>query len=480
MSGQLFIGGTWRDGGGEAWTSRNPADRAEVWHGGAATPADVDAAVASARVAFDTWSARPVGDRWSVIERFCSLIEERKEMLAHAIGREMGKALWDARTEVGAMIRKGVISRQAYEERTGLKQSNGTRLEHRPHGVLAVFGPYNFPGHLPNGHVVPALLAGNCLVFKPSERTPGFGEAMVRLWQEAGLPAGVLNLVQGARATGEALAGHDDVDGILFTGSPGVGAALHRQVGGRPDKILALEMGGNNPLIVWDVANLDAAALTVAQSAFISAGQRCTCARRLIVAHGAAGDRLIDALAGVLPRLSVGAYDSEPPVFMGALVDAAAADALMRQAQARLQQGARWIVEASREDAFVTPGLLDVSGLDELPDEELFGPILQVQRAADFDTAIRLANTTRYGLAAGLLSDDRARWDAFYARARAGIVNWNRPLPGASSEAPFGGIGLSGNHRPSAYYAADYCAYPVASLLADTLTPPAPPPGLKP
>jgi succinylglutamic semialdehyde dehydrogenase len=355
-------------------------------------------------------------------------------------------------------------------------------VRHRPHGVVAVLGPYNFPGHLPNGHIVPALIAGNTVVFKPSELAPGVARHTARLWQAAGLPPGVLNLVQGGRETGAALAAHPGLDGLFFTGSRAAGAALHRQLAGAPERILALEMGGNNPLVVHEVADGEAAIYTIVMSAFLSAGQRCTCARRLVVPAGAAGDALVARLAAATARLAVGGWDAEPQPFLGAVITPARAEGLLAAQAALVARGAVPILEMhslAPGTGLLAPGLLDVSGVAELPDEEHFGPLLQVQRARDFEHALRLANATRFGLAAGLVCDDPALWERFWRAARAGVVNWNRPLTGASSEAPFGGIGWSGNHRPSAYYAADYCAYPVAGLEAPHPERPAAlPPGL--
>jgi succinylglutamic semialdehyde dehydrogenase len=412
-----------------------------------------------------------LSQRITVLEAFAASLKEHAESLARCIGEETGKPLWEATTEVASMINKVAISVQSYHERTGEKSAPLAEatavLRHKPHGVVAVFGPYNFPGHLPNGHIVPALLAGNTVLFKPSEQTPKVAEMTMRCWIEAGLPAGVLNLVQGGRDTGIALAAQPGLDGLFFTGSSGTGEALHQQFAGRPDKILALEMGGNNPLVVEQVADLDAAVYTIVQSAFISAGQRCTCARRLIVPEGAWGDRLLERLIEVCGQLQVGAFDQQPPPFMGSVISLDAAQTLLDAQAQLLAKGALALLAMTQPDpqsALLTPGLLDVSAVAERPDEELFGPLLQVIRYADFDAALREANATRYGLAAGLLSDCADRYQQFWLHSRAGIVNWNKQLTGAASTAPFGGVGASGNHRASAYYAADYCAYPVASL----------------
>ena len=477
---ELFVDGAWRAGRGPRFASHNPGTGQVVWAGASASQADVDDAVMSARRAFADWSARPIEARCEIVRRFAALLTEHKEALAHTIGRETGKPLWEARTEVAAMAAKVDISITAYHERTGEKRlpmADGVAvLRHRAHGVVAVFGPYNFPGHLPNGHIVPSLIAGNTVVFKPSELAPDVARATVQIWREAGLPAGVLNLVQGEKDTGVALAQHRQIDGLFFTGSSDTGTLLHKQFGGRPEIVLALEMGGNNPLVVAEVADLDAAVHHTIQSAFLSAGQRCTCARRIFVPAGAFGDRFLARLAEVSGRIAYGRYDDEPQPFMGAVISARAASRLVA-AQARLiEAGAKPVLTMTQRDpelGFVSPAILDVSDVQALPDEEHFGPLAQIVRYGTFDEAIARANDTAYGLSAGLLADDEAAWTRFHRTIRAGIVNWNRPTNGASSAAPFGGTGRSGNHRPSAYYAADYCAYPMASVESAQLQMPA-------
>jgi succinylglutamic semialdehyde dehydrogenase len=481
-----YINGRWLEGSGELFTSLNPMTQAPIWQGRAATIQDVQGAVGAARQAFLAWALFSNAERIGYLQQFARVLGDNAEVMAFAIGEETGKPLWEARTEVASMIAKIGASIKSQAERAGeqsAQQAGGTvLLGHRPHGVVAVFGPYNFPGHLPNGHIVPALLAGNTVVFKPSELTPRVAELTVRFWHEAGLPEGVLNLVQGGRDTGIALAAAEDLDGLFFTGSSSTGESLHRQFAGRPEKMLALEMGGNNPLIVEPVTDLDAAVYTIVQSAFISAGQRCTCARRLLVPEGAWGDRLLARLVAVAGRLTVGAFDASPAPFMGSVISLSAARQLLEAQLELIAQGARSLLPMTQPDAqsaLLTPGIVDVTAVTDRPDEEYFGPLLQVVRYAGFDEAIKIANATRFGLAAGLISDARPSFERFLALSRAGVVNWNKPLTGASSQAPFGGVGASGNHRPSAWYAADYCAWPVASLQTETLAlPDALPPGL--
>lgn len=477
---ELFIDGEWAAGNGPVFASKSPGTGETVWEGASASADDVDRAVRSARRAFASWSARSFDERCAIAKRFAELLGERKEALAAAIGRETGKPLWEARTEVAAMAAKVAISIQAYTERTGERRApmaDGVAvLRHRPHGVVAVFGPYNFPGHLPNGHIVPALIAGNAVVFKPSELAPAVARATVETWRDAGLPAGALNLVQGEKDTGVALANHRQIDGLFFTGSSDTGTLLHRQFGGRPEIVLALEMGGNNPLVVGPLADLDAAVHHTIQSAFLSAGQRCTCARRVLVPDDAFGTRFVERLTEVSARISVGLYDADPQPFMGAVISARAAAKLVAAQTQLVAAGAKPLLDMQQRDpqlGFVSPAILDVTGVNDLPDEEHFGPLVQISRYRTFDEAIERANDTAFGLSAGLLADDEALWTQFQRTVRAGVVNWNRPTNGASSAAPFGGTGRSGNHRPSAYYAADYCAWPMASVESAQLQMPA-------
>ena len=475
-----FIQGQWLAGDGFEVSSLNPANGEAIWHGKTATAEQVNLAVDAARDAQFDWFMLGFDKRLAIVEAYRGQLEANRAELAEVIAQETGKPQWETATEVGAMIGKIALSAAAYKKRTGTEESDTPAgravLRHKPHGVVAVFGPYNFPGHLPNGHIVPALLAGNTVVFKPSELTPKVAEMMVTLWEKAGLPSGVLNLVQGEVDTGKALASHPQLDGLFFTGSSRTGHILHQQYAGHPGKILALEMGGNNPLIIKGVSDVKAAVHDILQSAYISSGQRCTCARRLYVEQGEQGDALLAQLVTAVQQIKVGPCNAAPQPFMGSMISETAAKGMVA-AQAHLMSlGGVSLVELTHLQAgtgLVSPGLIDVTSVAELPDEEYFGPLLQVVRYSDFDQAIKLANQTRYGLSAGLLADSREDYEYFLARIRAGIVNWNKQITGASGAAPFGGVGASGNHRASAFYAADYCAYPVASVEADAVSLPA-------
>jgi succinylglutamic semialdehyde dehydrogenase len=451
--------------------SIEPATGATLWTG---EPGDVDAEVAAARAAWAGWASRPLAFRIETLRRFVNIARGKLEPFADLIARETGKPLWEARTEVEAVVNKVDISVSAYAERTSQRRLEGAMgarvaVRHKPHGVLAVLGPYNFPAHLPNGHIVPALIAGNAIVFKPSEKTPAVGEYLAGLYHEAGVPEGVVRLVQGGADTGRALAAHPGIDGLLFTGSARAGVALSRQFADMPNKILALEMGGNNPLVVWEARDVHAAAAIAVQSAYMSAGQRCTAARRLIVQDGR-HEELIDLIVKLIDRVIVDHPHATPTPFMGPVIDNQAADHLQEAFLDLMGKGGRALRRLDRREdtkPFLTPALIDVTEVQRRSDEELFGPVLQIVRVPDFDAAIAEANATRYGLSASLIGGAPELYDRFWANVRAGVINWNKPTNGAPSNAPFGGIGLSGNHRPSAYYAADYCAYPVTSSEAE-------------
>ncbi len=467
-----FIGGSWSVGRDEAIETVNPATGDVAWSARAASSDQVAEAVATARQHQQEWENAGAAKRAAVIEQFAQLVERDRVRLAELIAAETGKPLWESATEVNTVIGKAQLSVDAYHERTpdSVKVGPG-ELTHRALGVVAVLGPYNFPAHLPNGQILPALMAGNAVVYKPSEMTPRVAVAHVQLLAEAGVPSGVINLVVGAAETGRALV-DGPVDAVAFTGSVRTGRALHAALADRPDVVLALEMGGNNPLVVDDWDDLDAAVNVITRSAFISAGQRCTCTRRLFVPAGPEGDRLIDKLVQLTLRLRIGAPGDQPEPFAGPVITAKAANVLRQRVDELVGNGAALLTEpgeAPPGTGFVRPTIVDVTGLDVV-DDEIFGPLLQVSRYDNFDQAVTMAADTDYGLAAGLISTNRERFEEFRRTVKAGVINWNTPTTGASGRLPFGGVGASGNHRPAGWSAADFCAYPVATMAAETVT----------
>ncbi|QDU35039.1 N-succinylglutamate 5-semialdehyde dehydrogenase [Poriferisphaera corsica] len=472
-----FIANQWLEGQGEAFQSIAPFENTPIWDGQYATPDQVNHAVTAAANAFPDWADLTLEQRLEYVLKYKAELEKNFEKISQIIAQETGKPLWEATMEADRMVAKVQLALDAHKERLAeltlaVGDAQGI-TRYKPHGPCAVLGPFNLPGHLPNGHIIPALLAGNTIVFKPSEKTPLIGEEMIRCWHNAGLPAGVVNLVHGAAEIGKALITHPDIVGVFFTGSYNVGRAINQLLADHPEKIVALEMGGNNPLIVHESADTKAAIYHTLLSAYITTGQRCTCARRLIVPQTAQGDQFIDQLAQHLPKMNIGAWNADPAPFFGPLIDIEAAQNMLKAQDQYIADGATPLVTMQQHEAspaLLTPGLIDLTPLKTITDTEHFGPLLKVIRVPDFDAAIDAANATAYGLSAALLSDNPDNYKRFYRKIRAGIVNWNRQTTGASGRFPFGGCGKSGNNRPAGFFSADYCAFPVASLEANSIS----------
>ncbi len=447
--------------------SHEPATGEELWRG---RITNVDEAVKTARRAFPSWAAQPLSNRMELVRRFANEIRKDYDKLTETISRETGKPKWEARSEVELVINKVETSIRAFAERTAQRKLDSAiqgmmAVRHKPHGVMAVITPYNFPAHIPAAHIIPALIAGNTVVFKPSEKAPATGELLARCFNRAGISAAVVQLVIGGPEEGQELVRHEGVNGILFTGSANTGISINRKLATRPDKLLTLEMGGNNPIVMWDTPKITDAAALIVQSAFASAGQRCTAARRLIIKRSMY-DQIIPEVKALADRIICGAPFDEPSPFMGPLIDNFAADGLMDSFFYLISNGGKAVKHLVRPDEtkpFLSPAMIDMTEMEDRPDVELFGPILQIVQVDDLDEAISEANNTRFGLSAAMIGGSPQEYNRFWANVQAGIVNWNRPTIGPSHAAPVGGIGLSGNHRPYGYYAADYCAYPVSS-----------------
>jgi len=431
-------------------------------------------AVGAAREAQRAWEALGAGERAARLLRLKAVLAAHEEEIGHMISREMGKPLREGRLEARAMAAKIDIAINEGQRLTQDATLDGKlSWRYRPHGVLAVLGPFNFPLHLAHGHVVPALLAGNTVVFKPSEVTPHCGQLYARMILEAGLPAGVVNVVQGDGRVGAALSGGEGVDGVLFTGSYGVGVKIIEANAARPGRLLALELGGKNAAVVLADAPFDKALVDVLLSAFSTAGQRCTCVSRLIVERSIAG-RFVDELAGRVEGLTVG-HAMDPGAFFGPLATGAALEkfeAMQAEAEAEGSEAVRppgalsvsWGGRGVRGH-YAAPRVRRVRWVDptsRYQREEIFGPDLAVYEADDLDHAVALANGTDFGLAAGVWTGSEASFEACARRLRVGCVGWNAPTVGSSSRLPFGGLGRSGNHRPAGVFSSLYCAYPLA------------------
>jgi succinylglutamic semialdehyde dehydrogenase len=449
--------------------SINPYSGEILWVGEAATAKTVDAAVAAARSAFPAWAKLDFGERHKILSKFVELVQNNMEALSGLIAAEAGKPLWESKIEANSLVTKLGASVDAYKSRISEsdREVRGlrSRTRFRPHGVMAVLGPFNFPASMANSHIMPSLLAGNTVVFKPSELTPTIGLVVSRLWQQAGLPPGVMNCITGARSSGEYLVAHKDVDGVLLVGSYDAGMSIRRMLVDSPQKIVALEMGGNSPLVIWDYDDLDVVVHIIIQSAFLSGGQRCSAARRLLVRADDA--KLIPRLVEVLRNLRLGDFNSKPEPYYGPLIRPIAADKVIRRTKELVAGGAELILEPTIQGpigSMVTPGLIGIDNCSNDRDEEIFGPILKIRRYSNFEEAIAIANDTKFGLAAGIVCRDKEKFDEFFYAVKAGIVNWNQQLTGATTLAPFGGVKHSGNFRPAGFLSADYCSYAIASF----------------
>ena len=469
-----LIDGRWHplDAADADVTSVNPARPDDVVWSARSQLGAVDAAVVAARRALPAWRMAGTEVRVAALKRFAAVVSARAEDIARAITREMGKTLAESRLEAKLLADKVAITlSETCQARVrpwefAVAPTRAGRCSFRSHGVMAVLGPFNFPAHLPNGHWVPALLLGNTIVFKPSERTPLVGQLMAECMQAAELPPGVFNLVQGGPVVAKALVAHDGLDGILFTGSWPVGRSIMQANLDRPGRLLALEMGGSNAAIVLDDAHRRQAVLECVRASFATTGQRCTCTRRIVVQESAA-PWFIPAFCRMASTLLVGDGDGAAPAFMGPLATEAARHAALEFQAAAVSRGATILLRAAvldRPGWFMTPGVLTWPRLTLEQDGEVFAPIVQLAVAANDDDALEQANASRFGLAASVFTASRSRWEALCPRLEAGCVNWNVGTAGASSALPFGGLGLSGNHRPAAAFSVDSCAAPIAHL----------------
>lgn len=464
-----YIGGAFVEAAGEELVSRNPSKGGAVVVETTWSAAQVGLAVAAARDAQPRWSSLSLDDRWSALVRFRSVLEKRKELLADAIVQEIGKIRTEARTEIQTLLGRFDITLaviQADLKDGPLPGFPNEALRWHPHGVVGVIGPFNFPLHLCHAHVIPALLLGNTVVIKPSETAPLCGIRYAEAAHEAGLPSGVLNVVQGRGATGAALVAHEQVHGLAFTGSYHVGRRIAEAALDRPEMLVALEMGGKNTAIVCEDADVRQAAHEIVVGGYLTTGQRCTCTDRVLV-HRSRAKALVDALRPLVSALVFGDPD-DPRAFAGPLATESGREKLERAMHAAEAKGADLIVEGKRlPGGFFRTGSFHLlpDGLHEIPgytDVELFGPDLGIETFVDDAEAISLVNGSPYGFANSVFTPGDGRFDRYYRETRVGILNRNRSTNQASPRLPFGGTGRSGNFRPAGSFAARNLAIPVA------------------
>jgi len=461
------------------WIGRSPADFLDELGVFQYSYAAIDQAVNAAREAFPAWRRKTVAERANILKKYQAALKEREDEVVQILSREVGKPLWESKTEIAAMLNKvditindsmklieGQVLSQIMENTAGV-------YRYRPYGVMGVIGPFNFPGHLPNGHIIPALLTGNTVVFKPSEKAPLVGQIMAELFQEAGMPRGVFNLIQGEREVGRRLCVHEGVDGVLFTGSYEVGTRIKQDTLQQHWKILALEMGGKNPALVLEDADLDLAVYETLVGAFVTAGQRCSATSRIIVSNQIL-DEFISKFHSRSKEFSIGHPYDNP--FMGPLVEQGAVDRYMKFLGIASREGCEIVMrgkllELQKKGNYVTPSICLVKDASVestrksiFQQTELFAPNVVILGVESVDEAIKQANATQYGLVASVFTQKRETYEKCWDELQMGLINWNKTTIGASSKLPFGGLKKSGNHFPTALTSTFYCTYPVASL----------------
>ncbi|WP_280150549.1 aldehyde dehydrogenase family protein [Piscinibacter sp. XHJ-5] len=461
-----YIGGEWVAGNGFT-PNVNPSDLADtIGQYAKGSAAQVDQAVRAARAAMPAWQGFNVQARADALEKIGTEILARKDELGALLAREEGKTRIEA---VGEVSRAGNIFKFFAGEclRTGgellpsVRSNVGVEITREPVGVVGIISPWNFPIAIPAWKIAPALAYGNCVVIKPADIVPGSAWALAEIISRAGLPAGAFNLVMGSgRDVGQALIDHPGIDAVSFTGSQTVGRQVAAACVARGAKV-QLEMGGKNPQVVLDDADLGMAVELCAQSAFFSTGQRCTASSRLIVTQGI-HDRFVAALAERMGKLKVG-HAMAAGTDIGPVVSLAQLEQDLRYVDIGRGEGARLVAGGERlvretEGHFLAPALFtETLPAMQINREEIFGPVASVIRARDYDEALALANDTPFGLSAGIATTSLKHATHFKRHAQAGMVMVNLPTAGVDYHVPFGGRkGSSYGPREQGRYAVEF------------------------
>ncbi len=461
-----FIDGQWV-GSDRYQANTNPSDLSDVIGEYAqADAAQVEQAIAAARRAFPAWAAFGIQARADALEKVGVEILARREELGTLLAREEGKTLPEA---IGEVARAGNIFkyfageclRQAGETLQSVRPGVGVEVTREPLGVIGLITPWNFPIAIPAWKIAPALAFGNCVVIKPADLVPGCAWAIAEIISRAGFPAGVFNLVMGkGREVGEAIVNAKDVDAVSFTGSVGVGRGIAQTCVARGAKV-QLEMGGKNPQIVLDDADLNVAVELCTQSAFYSTGQRCTASSRIIVTEGIY-DRFVEAMVERIKKIKVGSA-LEQGVDVGPVVSQAQLEQDLRYIEIGKQEGARLAcggerVKCGTEGYFLAPTLfVDSDPNMRISREEIFGPVANVVKVKDYDEALAMANDTEFGLSAGICTTSLKYANHFKRHAQAGMVMINLPTAGVDYHVPFGGRkGSSYGPREQGRYAQEF------------------------
>lgn len=466
MIHQNFIDGAWVEGAAEL-RNLNPSDTGDlIGVYACADRAQTHAAIAAARSALGRWQAVGIQERHDLLDRIGTEILARREELGRLLSREEGKTLPEGVAEVAraGMIFKffaGEALRLGGERLPSVRPGVEVEVSREPVGVAAVITPWNFPMAIPAWKIAPALACGNCVVFKPAALVPGSAWALTEIISRSGLPAGVFNLVMGSGAeVGETLVQSPGVDALSFTGSDKVGRALAPRLVARGARV-QLEMGGKNPLVVLDDADLEVAVHCAVQGAFYSTGQRCTASSRLIVTEGI-HDRFVQRLMERMQALRVD--DAlKPGTDIGPVVSQAQLDQDLDYLRLGREEGARLLCggELPRRETpgyYLAPALFtETRNNMRINREEIFGPIAAVIRVRDYEEALATANDTPFGLTSGIVTTSLKHASDFKRRAQAGLVMVNLPTAGVDYHVPFGGRkGSSFGPREQGSYAREF------------------------
>ena len=452
-----FIDGEWSESASSKTAANiNPANTDDlIGTIKQATREEAGRAVESAHNAFRSWRATPAPQRGRILARAARLMEDNKEELAQLLTREEGKTISESRGELQRSINvaefcAGESRRMNGETIQSELPSNFAYTIKQPLGVVACVTPWNFPVAIPVWKIAPALVAGNTVVFKPASLTPATATRIVEIFEEAGLPRGVLNLIIGSGSeAGDEIINHPAVKAVSFTGSNQVGIRLYEEVSRRGAKVQC-EMGGKNPVVVLEDADMDLAVESTVQGAFGSTGQRCTATSRAIVLNEVA-DRFVQRIVERAEALRIGA-GSDPEIDMGPSVDESQFKTVLSYVDVGREDGAQLLCGGERATGngldkgyFVKPTVFDHVTPDmRIAREEIFGPVLSVLRVKDFEEAMIVANDSEYGLSSSIFSSDASRIFRFVDEIETGMTHINSPTTGGEAHIPFGGIKATG------------------------------------
>jgi succinylglutamic semialdehyde dehydrogenase len=450
---------------GVFFSSENPASPGTALFDARAEENAVGRAVEAAIAAASQWRLLPLEKRVDHLLAVKAALPQHVDGIARAITLEMGKVIGEARAEAQSIAGKidAVIRLLPSELPAAIEGAPGEQ-RFRPLGAVGIIGPFNYPIHLLNTHIVPALLTGNTVVVKPSEVTPLTGQRYAELFQDAGLPAGVFNLVHGLGRSGATLAAHPALKCVVFTGSYRTGRLIRQALFEQPWKKLCLELGGKNAAVVLDDADLEQAVREITLGALLTTGQRCTATSRVIATQGIA-DALRERLVAVFQKVIPGNPQDEA-TFMGPLADQSAYDRFLQQLGSAKRRGVVELLPCDTPSGgyFVTPAISEVKGDEEIVNLELFGPHICFEACSDEEDALKRAAANPYGLSVSLFSARPEAFERFYDAVPAGVYNFNRSTNGASGLLPFGGVGRSGNFNPTGSASPRLCTYPAAVM----------------